>query len=146
MSELATLAILFAWSALAATVLPLGSEVPLTAAILTLEVVAIPVIVATAGNYLGACTTFYLGRAAGRRISARAEARPLSPRQERAARLVQRFGAPALALSWVPLLGDLLVGVAGATGVRFLPFTAWVVAGKLARYTIVAMLVHQTLS
>ena len=56
----------------------------------------------------------------------------------RAVALIERFGQPALLLSWVPIIGDAIVAVAGGIGIPFLPFSIWVVAGKLARYAAVA--------
>ena len=88
-------------------------------------------IVATAGNYLGACTTYGLARAIAARVS-RDDART-----KRAAALMDRYGRPALLLSWVPLVGDALVALAGAMRVPFLPFSAWVLIGKAARYAAV---------
>jgi membrane protein YqaA with SNARE-associated domain len=128
---------LFAWSFLAASILPLASEPMLIALVRTGEDFAVPVAVATAGNYLGACTTYLLARAAARRLA------PVSKTvaaHQRAVALVERFGQPALLLSWVPLIGDAIVAVAGGVGIRFLPFSLWVVAGKLARYSAVAWL------
>jgi membrane protein DedA with SNARE-associated domain len=54
----------FAWSFLAATVLPLGSEPALV--FLVRRGYSIPwlLVIATTGNYLGACTTYWLARAA----------------------------------------------------------------------------------
>jgi membrane protein YqaA with SNARE-associated domain len=131
---------LFAWSFLAATVLPLASEPMLVLLVRTRQELAAPVLVATAGNYLGACTTYLLARAAARRFS------PVSTAVKghaRAVALIERFGQPALLLSWVPLVGDAIVAVAGGVGVRFLPFSLWVIAGKLARYSTVAWLAKQ---
>lgn len=128
---------LFAWSFLAATILPLASEPMLIALVRSRDVLAGPVLVATAGNYLGACTTYLLARAAARRLAPVSKA---VATHERAARLVERFGQPALLLSWMPIVGDAIVAVAGAVGVRFAPFSCWVIAGKLARYAAVAWL------
>jgi membrane protein YqaA with SNARE-associated domain len=91
--------------------------------------------VATAGNYLGACTTYYLGRQA-----ARAVARRIGPsaREHRAARYVQQYGQPIMVFSWVPLLGDALVAAAGAAEMPFGGFSLWVVVGKALRYAAVA--------
>lgn len=49
---------LFVWSFLAATLLPLGSELALIALVRSQEQLLAPVLIATAGNYLGACTTY----------------------------------------------------------------------------------------
>ena len=131
---------LFGWSFLAATILPLASE-PMLAALVHLRgEIAAPVLVATAGNYLGACTTYWLARLVVTRLD------PLSTaaaRHEQARRVLERFGQPALLLSWVPLLGDAIVAVAGAVGLPFVPFSLWVVAGKLARYAAVGWLAAQ---
>jgi membrane protein YqaA with SNARE-associated domain len=63
---------------------------------------------------------------------------------ERASLLVRRYGAPALLLSWVPLLGDAIVAAAGAARMRFLPFSLWTLAGKAARYTVLALIVDRS--
>ena len=126
---------LFAWSFLAATVLPLSSEVPLAALVRSQGAVALPVLVATAGNYLGACTTYWLGRRAARAVGGRREE---ADGNGRAARLLARYGQPALLLSWVPVLGDALVAGAGAVGMPFRGFSVWVALGKGLRYLAVA--------
>ena len=113
-------AAVFLWSLLAATVLPLGSEASLVALVYTQRQVVLPVIVATAGNYLGACTTYWIGSLAGRRVLQRAQ---LTPWQQRAAALLGRYGQPILLFSWVPVLGDALVLVAGAMQLAFRTFS-----------------------
>ena len=128
---------LFLWSFAAATVLPLASEPMLIAMVRSDGDVAAPVLTATAGNYLGACTTYYLARVAAQRLDIVREA---TAGHVRAVRLMERLGQPALLLSWVPVIGDAIVAVAGAVGVRFAPFSVWVVAGKLGRYSVVAWL------
>ena len=130
---------LFGWSFLAATILPIASEPMLVALVLRGDLLA-PVLIATAGNYLGACTTYLLARVAVRRVDA---VRKAAAGHRRAAALVERFGQPALLLSWVPIVGDAIVAVAGAAGIGFAPFTFWVIAGKLARYSVVAWLARQ---
>lgn len=126
---------LFGWSFLAATVLPLGSEPALVYLVRDGYPIAPLIVVATAGNYLGACTTFALAGLARRRIGA---GRSPSRRQERALDLINRYGAPAMLLSWVPLIGDVLVAAAGAAGMPFAAFSVWTIAGKAARYAAVA--------
>lgn len=129
---------LFLWSFLAATVLPLGSEIPLAVLIRERGDATLPVIVATVGNFLGSCTTYWLGRRAARVLAPR---RPPGRVQERAARLLRRWGSPALLLSWVPLLGDALVALAGAIGLPVGRFAFWTTCGKALRYLVVAWVV-----
>ncbi len=127
---------LFAWSFLASTLLPLGSEAALIAIVRTEEQVFVPVVVATAGNYLGACTTYWLGRRAAQALGK--DQREGETRDTRAARLLRRYGQSALLLSWVPLIGDALVVLAGGMKLPFLQFSFWTLLGKAARYLVVA--------
>ena len=125
---------LFAWSFAAATVLPLSSEPMLILLVRNRHEWVTPALVATLGNYLGACTTYWLARAIAQRVT---RARPPRPREEQAARLFSRYGQPALLLSWVPLIGDAIVAVAGALRTNFIAFTWWVLIGKAARYGVI---------
>jgi membrane protein YqaA with SNARE-associated domain len=126
---------LFGWSFLAATLVPLGSE-PALVLLVRRDYPFWPlVLTATAGNYLGACTTYWLARKAAALISRR---RPAAPTGNRAAAMMSSRGAPVLLLSWVPILGDALVAAAGAAGTPFLPFSVWVALGKFLRYVVVA--------
>lgn len=120
-------------SFLAATVLPLASEVPLALVVSRDGDVLIPVAVATLGNFLGACTTYGLARAAAAKLTPHSLNRP-----PRALRLFERYGAPALLLSWVPIVGDAIVALAGASRVPLVAFSAWTIVGKAARYAAVA--------
>jgi membrane protein YqaA with SNARE-associated domain len=122
-------------SFLAATILPFASEVPLVLIVQRRGEVLVPVIVATLGNYLGACTTYALARGATARLASVPDSRP-----PRALAIYERYGAPALLLSWVPVIGDAFVALAGAARVRFLTFSLWTFAGKAARYAAVAWL------
>ena len=124
---------LFAWSFAAATILPLGSEPAVVYLVTRGADIRLVVLVATLGNYLGACTTYAMARAVRHRFRA-----DPGPRAARATRLVSAYGAPALALSWVPIVGDAIVLAAGAAGISFTSFSIWTIAGKLARYVAVA--------
>ena len=119
-------------SFLAATVLPFASEVPLAVVVRRHGDFFLPVAVATIGNFAGACTTYVLARAAAAQIA------PQSAKPPRALVLFERYGAPSLVLSWVPIIGDAIVALAGAARVRVLPFSLWTIAGKALRYAAVA--------
>lgn len=133
--SVALYAALFTWSFLAATLVPLSSEVPLAALVHDRGEWIVPVIVATVGNYLGACTTYGIARWAAR-------ATGFGPAKARvhttAVRLIGTYGAAIMLLSWVPVLGDALVAVAGAAAMPFGRFSLAVVIGKALRYVLVA--------
>lgn len=128
-------AILFGWSFLAATVLPIGSEVAFAAIVHREGTWLLPLVVATIGNSLGSLTTYWLGRRASQLL----EHRPApSPRALRAARALSRHGQPLLFFAWVPVAGDALVGAAGAARLPLAACIPWVVAGKCLRYAVLA--------
>ncbi|MDQ3068185.1 MAG: DedA family protein [Acidobacteriota bacterium] len=128
MTSYAALAV---WSFLAATVLPLGSE-PMVVLMISQGFPLGPVVtVATIGNTLGSFTTYGIGRLARR-------AAVPSGRSRRALALVEKYGAPALLLSWVPVVGDAIVAAAGLARMPFVRFALLTAAGKLARYLLLA--------
>jgi membrane protein YqaA with SNARE-associated domain len=123
-------------SILAATVVPMSSEPPLIYLVATEQHVVLPVLVGTVGNVLGACTTYWISR---RATQALAEKRKPARGHARATRMLRRYGQPALLLSWVPILGDALVAIAGATRMHFGAFCLWVSLGKGLRYLAIAL-------
>lgn len=133
---------LFLLSFLAATVLPLSSEVTLALVIQSRHVVLVPVLVATLGNYGGACTTYWIGRRTVQRVR-KPTTRGAEP--SRALKLLKQIGQPALLLSWVPLIGDAIVAGAGTLQVPFGIFSFWVIVGKALRYILVGWAAHMVL-
>ncbi len=118
---------LFIASFVAATLLPGGSEFVLIAVIHAHpEAVWRAVGVATAGNTLGAMTSYLIGRLIPNRA------------QHRAIIYLHKYGYWALLFSWVPLIGDALAVAAG--WLRFNPWLALPLfaIGKFVRYALVA--------
>ncbi len=130
---------LFALSFLAATLLPLGSEWLLVALLLNRRDPVALVAVATAGNYLGACTTWLIGMYGGSWLI-RTLLRIDEQAENRAKELYTRYGAWSLLFSWLPVVGDPLCLVGGVLRVGFGRFSLLVGTGKLARYAVVAWL------
>lgn len=114
-----------------ATLVPLSSEAAFVAAVTAGLAPATALLWATVGNTAGCLVNYGLGRwgrdAVGRRL-----------RQSRggraSARWLDRFGAPALLLSWLPVVGDPLTLAAGAARVRPAVFVPVVGGLRLARY------------
>ena len=127
MSEEASLWTLFGSSFLAATLLPGGSEAVLFAVLkLHPGQYWLALGIATLGNTLGGMSSYLVGRI----IPQKKELRSLQT--------VQKYGSPALLLSWVPIIGDPLCVAAG-----WLRLNPWLAAlfmglGKFARYLVIA--------
>jgi membrane protein YqaA with SNARE-associated domain len=127
-----SLGALFAAAFVSATVLPANSEVVLAAFLRAFPASAATAIaVATLGNTLGGLTTYGLGRLVPARYVPHA----------RALAWVRRYGAMALLLSWVPLVGDALCAAAGWLRGPVWAAALAMAAGKLARYVAVAQAV-----
>ncbi|MCY4612764.1 MAG: DedA family protein [Nitrospira sp.] len=126
---------LFVSAFLAATLLPGGSEAVL--AILAVRDAYDPwllLAVATTGNTLGGMSTWAVGRFFGWRYPA---SRFTQPRYDRPLRWLQRWGSPALLLSWVPVVGDSLCLAGGWLRVYWLAALVWIAVGKAARYAVI---------
>ena len=155
MFDTETLAVLGLWGLfvaafLAGTVIAFGSEAVLVAVLLLGASPAVVVAVATLGNVLGALTVVAIGRliARGRPLEwplLQRLARRVVPddpeKVERGRRLVERWGPLALLLSWVPIIGDALVLVAGLTRLALGWVLFYLVLGKLGRYAALTWLV-----
>ena len=132
----AGLATLFAAAFVSATILPANSEIVLLAVVKGYpDRLWTAIAVATVGNTLGGLTTYGLGRWGRTAFSGKGGP---SPVWERRVELVRRWGAWALLLSWVPIVGDALCAAAGWLKVPPVRATAAIALGKLARYIAVA--------
>ena len=129
---------LFLLSFLASTVLPLGSEWLLAALIVKGHSPVLSIAVATAGNTLGACTTYAVGLYGGPFLIGRV-LRISDTSRQKAERFYARYGSWSLLLSWVPVLGDPLCLVGGMLRVHLGRFSFLVLSGKLARYVVVGL-------
>ena len=129
---------LFILSFLASTVLPIGSEALVVALIYQGFSPFTVILVATVGNYLGSCTTYYLGLK-GR--PALEKYLSTSPKQlEKSERLFKRYGVYTLLFTWVPGIGDAITMVAGLMKLSFRSFSILVFLGKFERYFAIAYL------
>ena len=132
---------LFIISLLAATILPLSSEIVLTTMLLTnLFEKNILLIVASSGNILGSIFNWYLGK----KITIFQDRKwfPVSPEQlNKSQKYFQKYGLWSLLLAWVPVIGDPLTLLAGVLKVRFSIFFLLVSISKISRYIFIIYLV-----
>ena len=125
------LAGLFGASFVAATLFPLPSEAALFAYLQAHpEHRVLAVVVATLGNTAGGMTTYV----AGLLLPERKDFHP------RALSWLRRFGAVATFFAWLPIVGDALCAAAGWLRIRWWAALAFMAAGRLCRYIVVAWL------
>jgi membrane protein YqaA with SNARE-associated domain len=130
---------LFVAAFLAATILPLSSEVLLSTLLLNGFSPIALVAVATTGNVLGSLTNYALGYWGSKGVIHRW----LRMSEEEFVRAEQRFvkyGLFSLLFAWVPIIGDPLTVIAGVLRIRLLWFVMLVTVGKLLRYIVISYL------
>ena len=128
MDVLTALWLLFGSAFVSATLLPGNSEAALLVFLHNFpEAASRAVAFATVGNTLGGLTSYVVGRLL-----------PTRREDSRAIALLQRFGTPALLLSWVPLIGDVLCVGAGWLRLDALRVIVYMAVGKGLRYALLA--------
>lgn len=136
-----TLWLMFASAFLSATVLPGNSEVVFMAlaipkltfnSVFSADILAL-VFIATLGNALGSLTTYGIGRWFPQFDSK-------NDRTLWVVEKLQRYGAVALLLSWLPIIGDLFCAVAGWLRLNFATSCLFIFIGKLVRYVVLLFL------
>jgi membrane protein YqaA with SNARE-associated domain len=132
---------LFLISFLAATILPLSSELTL-ASLLNADEHNSLTLIATAslGNILGSIFNWLLGFYLFKYINKKWF--PFKENQINAAsKRFSKFGVWSLLFAWLPIVGDPLTFVAGILRINFLLFIALVTVGKITRYLFVYALI-----
>jgi membrane protein YqaA with SNARE-associated domain len=129
------LSTVFVVALISATLLPMGSE-PVVFGLVKLnpDLFWPAVLVATAGNTVGGAVTFWMGYGAERAYEGITHNHNVA--HPRALRWLERFGARACLLSWLPIVGDPLCAVAGWLRLAFWPCVLYMAIGKFARYVI----------
>jgi membrane protein YqaA with SNARE-associated domain len=129
---------LFLASFLASTILPFGSEGIVVLLVYEKFNILAVVMVASTGNYLGACTSYYIGLK-GRGIGERYLGIK-SKEIETAEKYFSKYGMYVLLFTWLPFLGDALTVASGLLRLKFWLFSVLVFTGKFLRYLAVAYL------
>lgn len=134
------LSTLFLLSFCASTLLPLGSEWLLALLVADGLSPGIVVLMATAGNFLGACSTYIIGIVGANFIISKL-LRISSEQSARAQGIFRKWGVWSLCFSWLPVIGDSLCLAAGLFKTNPLVFSALVITGKALRYMFIAWVV-----
>jgi membrane protein YqaA with SNARE-associated domain len=136
-AELGALAAMASAAFLAATLIPAQSEAVFVALLAAKSANALALfIVASIANTAGSVLNWLIGKfiADGGLARLPTWLQPKPASMDKASALFQRFGWPALLLSWVPIIGDPLTVAAGLLRYPFWRFVALVGLAKAARY------------
>ncbi|WP_430465879.1 YqaA family protein [Tabrizicola sp.] len=136
-SEISALAGMFLAAFLAATPIPMQSELAFVALAANGWSLTALVVAASIGNILGSCLTYAAGRGLGGLGLWRWFHLP-AEKMARAESWFARWGRWSLLLSWAPG-GDLLVALAGALRMPLVPFLILISLAKTGRYIALAL-------
>ena len=128
---------LFIISFLAATILPLSSELTLAGLMATSNYDNLLLLIfASLGNVLGSVVNWILGFYSRNLVTKKWF--PFKDQQiEKSSSWFNRFGKWSLLFAWVPIIGDPLTLVGGLLRVKFIEFLILVTIGKVSRYVII---------
>jgi membrane protein YqaA with SNARE-associated domain len=127
---------LFLASFLASTILPFGSEGLLVLLIYKKFNIPALVLVASVGNFLGACTSYYIGLKGRGFVEKYLRFDPKDI--EKAEKIFLKYGPFALLFTWLPFIGDAITVASGILRFKFWIFSILVFTGKFIRYVIIA--------
>lgn len=130
---------LFLASFLAATIVPFSSEALLVAMLLGNFDPVICIYWATAGNWLGGMVSYfmgYLGKMEWLQKWFKVEERKLNDFKNK----VDKYGVYLALITWAPIIGDLIAIALGFFRAHAYKVAVLMLAGKLARYIIIAYL------
>ena len=134
---------LFIISFLAATILPLSSELVLSTMLLTNSFDKyLLLVVASFGNILGSSVNWYLGK----KILIFKDKKwfPANERQIAKGEIYfKKYGIWSLLLAWVPIIGDPLTIVAGILRVKYFTFLLLVSISKISRYIFLIFIIFK---
>ena len=134
---------LFIISFLAATILPLSSELILSTMLLTDSFDKyLLLVVASFGNILGSSVNWYLGK----KILIFKDKKwfPANERQIAKGEIYfKKYGIWSLLLAWVPIIGDPLTIVAGILRVKYFTFLLLVSISKISRYIFLIFIIFK---
>ena len=133
---------LFIISFLAATLLPMSSELTLAGLLSTNTYNSFALLgTASLGNVLGSVFNWLLGFYFLKHINKKWF--PFTQNQiTSTSKWFQKFGIWSLLFAWVPIIGDPLTFVAGILRVKFFSFLILVAVGKISRYFFIYVLVN----
>lgn len=136
---------MFVSAVLAATVLPLGSEIVFAGLLFQKFDPVSLTLTAAIGNTIGGMISYWMGHLGKwswlEKWFGISKVKVLQRMQ-----LAQKWGSLCAFLTWLPVVGDLLAVVLGFIRFNVLKSVSWMFVGKLMRFAILATLFHYGVS
>ena len=131
---------LFLNSLLAATAIPLPTEILTSALLIGGENIFLVAIVLIIGSTIGGILNYFLGFGGNKLIKKIKKKSDIEKHEKKHNKLLDKFGWTAIFFAaWIPIIGDLILISAGVKKMKFVKFSIFMVSGKIIKTIVVVL-------
>ena len=131
---------LFLNSLLAATAIPLPTEILTSALLIGGENIFLVAIVLIIGSIIGGILNYFIGFGGNKLVKKMKKKSEVEKHGTKHNKLLDKFGWSAIFFAaWIPIIGDLILISAGIKKMKFLKFSIFMVSGKIIKTIIVVL-------
>ena len=131
---------LFLNSLLAATAIPLPTEILTSALLIGGENIVLVAITLIIGSTIGGILNYFIGFGGNKLIKKMKKKSDVEKQDKNHNKLLDKFGWSAIFFAaWIPIVGDLILISAGVKKMKFIKFSIFMISGKIIKTIIVVM-------
>jgi membrane protein YqaA with SNARE-associated domain len=129
---------LFLNSLLAATAIPLPTEILTSALLIGGENIILVGIVLIIGSTIGGILNYFIGFGGNKLVKKMKKKSTVNKHEKKHNKLLDKFGWSAIFFAaWIPIIGDLILISAGVKKMKFLKFSIFMISGKIIKTIVV---------
>jgi len=131
---------LFLNSLLAATAIPLPTEILTSALLIGGENIVLVAITLIIGSTIGGILNYFIGFGGNKLIKKMKKKSDVEKQNKKHNKLLDKFGWSAIFFAaWIPIVGDLILISAGVKKMKFIKFSIFMISGKIIKTIIVVL-------
>jgi membrane protein YqaA with SNARE-associated domain len=131
---------LFLNSLLAATAIPLPTEILTSALLIGGENMVLVAITLIIGSTIGGILNYFIGFGGNKLIKKMKKKSDVEKQNKNHNKLLDKFGWSAIFFAaWIPIVGDLILISAGVKKMKFIKFSIFMISGKIIKTIIVVL-------
>ena len=131
---------LFLNSLLAATAIPLPTEILTSALLIGGENIVLVAITLIIGSTIGGILNYFIGFGGNKLIKKMKKKSDVEKQDKNHNKLLDKFGWSAIFFAaWIPIIGDLILISAGVKKMKFIKFSIFMISGKIIKTIIVVL-------
>jgi len=131
---------LFLNSLLAATAIPLPTEILTSALLIGGENIVLVAITLIIGSTIGGILNYFIGFGGNKLIKKMKKKADVEKQGKKHNKLLDKFGWSAIFFAaWIPIIGDLILISAGVKKMKFIKFSIFMISGKIIKTIIIVL-------